>query len=170
MRIQQNRIIYESYSETEWKKIHFDNQSGGFLVAHIHHGRFEMAQNKAISLRLVVKGKVIELLPVTIDTYSADANIDGEIWELKEVIGSSVSVQNRLRKGKRQAGNILLVIKSDDFVAVDVLKGLMSALNFDKDNKINKVGILFPNDEFVELERQDIKRRYFDDFFNALIK
>ena len=170
MKVQQNQIIYESYDEKEWMKIHFDNQSGGFLVAHIKHGRYEIAQNKAISLRLVAMGKTVELLPITVDMYSADANIDGEIWELKEVVGSVSSVQNRLRKGKRQARNVLLVIKSDDFIAVDILRGIMSSINFDAANRINKVGILFPNNELVELTKQDIQRRYFDEFFNALTK
>ena len=77
MKVQQNQIIYESYDEKEWMKIHFDNQSGGFLVAHIKHGRYEIAQNKAISLRLVAMGKTVELLP-SFDKMSNGYN--AEAW------------------------------------------------------------------------------------------
>jgi hypothetical protein len=101
---------------------------------------------------------------------SADAFIDDDIWELKMPNGSRSSIQNRLRKGKKQAGNTLLAIQNNDFEWSDVISSMMSCVNTDTKNYLQKIALLLPNDTYIELTREDIKKRNFQNITNYLEK
>lgn len=164
-----NEYLYESYDEN-WQRLYFDLDSKGFVVAHKGHGRDELPLNRSVAIRLAKHfGEAIELLP-NLNTHklrSADATRNGEVWEWKKIIGTSTSVQGRLRTGGKQSPKILLTLPQG-FDESDVLRGLMSAVNIDKTNRIQVVDFLLPNNRLVRLEREKIRRRDFKDFFDAL--
>jgi hypothetical protein len=111
----ENEVLYKSYDEN-WKRLYFDVDSQGFVVAHKGHGRDELPLNLAVAIRLAKHfGERIELLP-NLNTHklrSADASRNGEIWEWKTTIGTSTSVQKRLRTGSLQSNYILLILASN---------------------------------------------------------
>ena len=164
-----NKKLYDAYNE-DWQRIYFDEMSQGYVVAHLEHGRDELVLNSSFAIRLAKHfGECIELLP-NINLHgvkSADATRNGEVWEWKKVIGTSTSVQSRLRKGGTQSSKILLVL-TEGFDEAEVLRGLMSAINLDKIGRILIVDFLFPNERLVRLEREKIRKRDFKLFFEAL--
>lgn len=114
-------------------------------------------------------GERIELLPHLFGEHlkSADANRNDETWEWKTTNGSYTSVQNRLRVGSHQCGRILSVLP-DTFENSDVLRGIISAINSDKNKRIIQITLLLPSNKLVTFSRESVGRRDFTDFYNAL--
>lgn len=165
----ENEYLYESYDEN-WQRLYFDLDSQGFVVAHKGHGRDELPLNRAVAIRLAKHfGERIELLPNenTHKLRSADATRNGEVWEWKTTIGSTTSVQKRLRTGGLQSNQILLILTSS-FDEIAVLKGIISAINSDRSMRILKIDLLFESNKLVNLTREQIRKRDFNVFFEAL--
>jgi hypothetical protein len=157
-----NREQYDQYDETIWEKVVFDDTTNGYVVIHKHHGRHEREGNLKIALKLVALGYAVELLEASPTVLSPDATINSEIWEFKNTIGGYSSVQSRLREGKEQSANILIALPSE-FVIGDILRGVVSAINVDKNRKIQMVGLLF-DFEVIFWSRFEIKRKDFSKF------
>jgi hypothetical protein len=141
-----HEILYNNYDDS-WQKIYFDSISQGFVVAHCEHGKDELPVNCAIAVRLAKYfGERIELLPNSNlhGVKSADATRNGEIWEWKTTNGSYTSVQKRIRVGSLQSCNILLIIP-EYFDEADILRGMMSAINSDKNKLIESIDLLLMN-------------------------
>jgi Contact-dependent growth inhibition CdiA C-terminal domain len=162
MKIPFNRFRFEAYESVEWQQIYFDVKTEGYVVLNHKHGKYESKANLQTALRLAKQGKTVELLPAYGIVMSADAFIDDEIWELKTTNGSRSSIQNRLRKGKKQARNTLLEIQNEDFDWDDIILGIISIVNTDKDNSLQKIALLLPNSAFLEFSREDILKRRFE--------
>jgi hypothetical protein len=165
----ENERLYESYDEN-WRRIYFNSESQGFVVAHKKHGKDELPSNRALGIRLAKYfGERIELLPRLFGEHqkSADANRNDETWEWKMTNGSYTSVQNRLRVGSHQCGRILLVLP-DLFENSDILRGIISAVNSDKKKRIVQITLLLPNNNLVTFSRESVGQRDFTGFYNAL--
>lgn len=165
----ENKRIYESYDEN-WRRLYFNDDSQGFVVAHKQHGKDELPSNRAVAIRLAKYfGERIELLPNLFGEHlrSADANRDDETWEWKTTNGSYTSVQKRLRVGSHQCGRVLLVLP-DTFDNSDILRGIISAVNSDKSKRIVQIALFLSNNKLVNLSRESIGRRDFKDFYEAL--
>ena len=164
-----NRELYNAYDKN-WQRIYFDETSQGFVVAHRKHGRDELSQNVKVAIRLVkLFGDKIELLPrLYADSLkSADATRNGELWEWKTTNGSYTSVQKRLRVGSHQCGRVMLVLP--DFCEIPVvLRGIISAINSDRDQRLSQIAVFLPNDKLITLTRESIRKRDFNDFFKDL--
>jgi Contact-dependent growth inhibition CdiA C-terminal domain len=143
-----NKQHYDEYDETIWEKILFDNLSNGYVVIHKQHGKHEREGNL---------GYRVELLAVFAAVLSPDATINAITWEFKTTSGSYSSIQNRLRDGKEQCENILLALPTE-FIIGDTLRGILSAINVDRDRKIQTVGLLFDY-EIIFLNRSEIKQK-----------
>ncbi|MBL7815261.1 MAG: hypothetical protein JNL70_09630 [Saprospiraceae bacterium] len=161
-----NQKLFDAYDEN-WHKLFFDIKSGGYLVAHKRHDLRELSQNIAVGLRLARLGECVELLPDTPHAPSADATRNGEVWEIKTTNGSESSIQNRIRKGKSQSKNRLLVFP-DNFDEAEVITALINAINMDKRNEVSLLHLLFVNDKIAVLTKEDIRFRRFEKFFDAL--
>jgi hypothetical protein len=164
----ENERLYESYDEN-WRRIYFNSESQGFVVAHKKHGKDELPSNRALGIRLAKYfGERIELLPRLFGEHqkSADANRNDETWEWKMTNGSYTSVQKRLRIGSHQCGRILLVLP-DSFENSDVLRGVISAVNSDKNKRIVQITLFLPNNKLVTFSRESVGKRDFTDFYNA---
>jgi hypothetical protein len=164
----ENEHFYDSYDEN-WRRLYFDTTSQGFVVAHKEHGKDELPLNCAVAIRLAKYfGERIELLPCLFGEHlrSADANRNGETWEWKTTNGSYTSVQKRLRVGSHQCGRILLVLP-DSFEHSDVLRGIISAVNSDKNKRIVQICLFLSNNKIVNLSREAIGKRDFTAFYDA---
>jgi Contact-dependent growth inhibition CdiA C-terminal domain len=157
-----NRFRFLAYEDVEWQRIYFDSKTEGYVVLNHKHGKSEAKANIKTALRLAKQGKTIELLPADGITVSADAFINDEIWELKTSNGSRSSVQNRLRKGKKQARNTLLEILNDNIEWSDILVGMISTVNTDTNKYLQKIALLLPNNVYLEFSRDEIIKRNFE--------
>jgi hypothetical protein len=157
-----NKTRYEAYDSSDWEKAFFDEQTHGFVVIHRLHGKQERAGNLKIAMQLVTFGYAIELLPVATEK-SYDSHIDDEAWEFKTTLGSSTSVQKRLRVGREQCENILLVVP-ERFILREILRGIISAVNMDREKMIQVIGLIFTEKleiGIIKLTRNEIKNRNF---------
>jgi hypothetical protein len=161
-----NQDLFESYND-EWHQLFFDIKSDGYLVAHKKHGLRELPQNIQVGLRLARLGECVELLPDLSNTPSADATRNGEIWEIKTTNGSYRSVQNRLRKGRKQSRRILLVMP-EIFEHTDVLRGLLSPTNTDKEKSFEIVDLLLIDDKIIRLDYEEVKKRDFKKYWAVI--
>ena len=165
----ENKRIYESYDE-DWRRLYFNDDSQGFVVAHKQHGKGELPSNRAVAIRLAKYfGERIELLPNLSDKHVkvADANRNDVTWEWKMTNGSYTSVQKRLRVGSHQCGRILLILP-DCFENSDILRGIISAVNSDKSKRIVQIALFLSSNRLVNLSRESIGKRDFKDFYEAL--
>jgi hypothetical protein len=162
-----NKDLFDAYDEN-WHKLFFDTQTMGYLVAHKKHGLREFPQNMQVGLRLARMGECVELLPDTPQVPSVDATRNNEVWEIKMTNGTANSVQKRLTKGKTQSKCILLVLP-EFFEDADLLRGIISAINNDKDKNIEKIDLLFFDDRLVQLNRYDIQKRDFKKYWALIL-
>jgi hypothetical protein len=165
----ENEQLYDNYDEN-WRRLYFNRESQGFVVPHKKHGRDELPSNRAVAIRLAKYfGEKIELLPQLFGEHlkSADANRNNEMWEWKMTNGSYTSVQKRLCIGSHQSGRILLVLP-EIFENSDVLRGIISAVNSDKNKRIVEISLLLPNNKLVTFSRESVGKRDFTDFYTAL--
>ncbi len=158
-----NYALFRAYDETEYTKIFFDTEMGGFVVAHKEHGKKELKGNKTIALMLLKYGYRVELLATQPNVISADATLDDEVWEFKtisETINMSNAVQKDISRAKRQAANILIFI-AQAYKTKEVTKGIYNAIKFDERRMVKKIGILFQNGNLVMLTRKEILNEAF---------
>ena len=97
------RVIYE------------DKLTGGKITAGYVEPTKEEEQNTVALKPLAQKGFVIELRQAVNkqNVKTADALINGEYWEIKtNYTPTKNAIDNALRKGKRQAQNVILDIQS----------------------------------------------------------
>ena len=155
-----NRQRYAQFNTKEWHKIEFNTVTDSYIVIHKEHGFHEREGNLRIARRLIKLGYSVELLPNFENEKSFDAYMNGEAWEFKTTNGSKGSIQGRLRDGKEQCGNILLVLPME-FLLREIIDGISSATNMDRNNKIAAVGLLFES-ALIILSREEIKESKFD--------
>jgi energy-coupling factor transporter ATP-binding protein EcfA2 len=162
-----NYTLFETYEDTQYTKIFFDAETGGFVVAHREHGKYELAGNKTIALLLVKHGYRVVLLENQHNVVSADVTIDDEAWEFKTVaktVSMSNAIQRHITRGKRQASNILVFI-NQVYKVLDVTKGIHNAVKFDEKKLVKRIGILFQDGHLIFMERTEVMDESFIDKF-----
>ncbi len=158
-----NYALFDAYDESQYTKIFFDAETGGFVVAHKKHGKYELEGNKKVALLLTQHGYGIVLLENLQNVVSADATVDGELWEFKTIaktINMSHSVQRNIARGKYQAPNVLIFI-NQAYNSNDVTKGIYNAVKFDEKELIEHIGILFQNAVLRIFSRAEILNESF---------
>jgi len=152
---------YESFS-TDYKRINFDKENGGFTVLHKFHGANEIKGNLITSKVLEGLGKSIELLPVG-TTKTADALMNSVEWEFKllnDYKNLFNTVKREVKRGSKQSGNVLLHIigKYDED---EVIRGLSAAINNDSERLVKLISILTPDGKLFMLSRKQIETKEF---------
>ncbi len=156
-----SQLVYDSYPAKDWVREAFDDKTGGYVVRHASQaGERELPANLATAKRLMEMGHAVELVENRNGEVSPDALVDGRVWEMKVTSGSANSVQFLLRTGKAQAGRVLLVVPKSATIA-NIIKGMMSAVNMDKDRKLVSIGLLFEPNDLVELTAEQVRKRDF---------
>lgn len=154
--------LFEAFDDSQYTKIFFDPETGGFVVAHKKHGQNELENNKIIAKILAEQGKRVTLLPVD-NIKSADADVDGETWEFKTIMTATNvrgAIQSAIRIGKDQSGNILCFI-NQRYILEEITRGINSAVINDKSERIEKVAILFEDGKIVDNTREEIIQKQF---------
>ncbi|MBN2891041.1 MAG: hypothetical protein JXL97_04165 [Bacteroidales bacterium] len=108
--IEERRIKYNSYSKDDYNNLFFNNETGGFVVAHKKHGILELPQNLFIAKLLANMGEIVVLLEETPHFKSPDAERNGLFWEFKTISKAkniSRAIENSIRSAKKQAQNVL---------------------------------------------------------------
>ena len=138
------RVIYE------------DKLTGGKITANYADATKEEEQNTVALKPLAQKGFVIELRQAVNkqNVKSADALINGETWEIKtNYTPTKNAIDNALRKGKRQAQNVILDIQSG--ITEDMLRrGVKSRVL--KEVMIKKVMIIYKDSNIATFTRNEI--------------
>ena len=153
-----NYALFEAFDSNDYIKIFFDAETGGFVVAHREHGKFEFAGNKKIALLLIKHVHRVVLLGNQPNVSSADATLDDEVWEFKtifETVNMRGAVQKDIKRGKRQSANILIFI-AQLYNVNDITKGIYNAIKFDGKWDVAKIGVLFQNGDLVIMTRSEI--------------
>jgi hypothetical protein len=153
-----NYALFAAYDDNGYTKIFFDAETGGFVVAHKKHGKFELEGNKTIALMLVKHGYRVVLLENQQDVVSADATLNGEVWEFKSITETGNlgnRVQKAIQKGKRQAANVLIFINLS-YKVKEVTKGIYNAIKFDERKIIRRIAILFQDGHLIIAERVEV--------------
>lgn len=163
-----SHLVYQNY-DGNYRKVFFDQSTGGFVVHHLNHTSHELRDNIKTAKRLAQAGEAVELLDDKIEGKSPDALVSGLLYEFKITGGSASSVQNLIRKGKNQASRILLKLPGE-FIISNILRGMMRAVNVDKENRIKSITLLFPDETLIELSRKEIEERNFNSLKNYLNK
>jgi hypothetical protein len=145
---------YIQFDPKEWDKIVFNETTDSYIVIHKQHGFHEREGNLLIARRLIRLGYSVELLPNIENEKSFDAYMNREGWEFKTTNGSKGSIQGRLRDGKEQCDKILLVLPTE-FILLDVIRGIASAVTMDKQEKISTIGLLFES-KLIALSKKEI--------------
>ena len=165
-----NYALFDAYDDNDYTKIYFDAETGGFVVAHRKHGKFEFEGNKTIALMLIKHGYRVVLLENQQDVVSADATLNNEVWEFKTVaktISMSNSVQRNITRGKRQSSNVLIFI-AQVYENKEVTRGIYNAIKFDEKALVKKVGVLFQNGDLKILTRLEVLNEAFLDKFSEV--
>ena len=164
-----NYALFEAYEGTQYTKIFFDAETGGFVVVHKEHGKYEFAGNKVIAMLLAKQGKKVVLLPDQVNVISADADVDSEIWEFKTLMASTNlrgAVQLAIRRAKLQSCNILCFI-DQHYNANDITKGIYNAVKFDGKKMIKQIVILFQNGHLIPMTRAEVIDESFREKFSG---
>lgn len=106
--------------------------SGGKVYKHESHKGKKLPEED-IAKRLAKEGREVKLLPRSNHLTSPDFIVDGEIWELKNIIGTSTSIDNALRN--KQSENIILAIKEKkdrNWIFDEIKKSLKRRVNIKK--------------------------------------
>lgn len=164
----ERRLEYENLGQKGYVQVVFEEKTGGFVVIHSEHGRYEWAQNEEIARLLAALGEAIILMPAKSDTTCFDAMRNGEDWEFKTVKSWKVgnALQNAIRRGKKQASSILCFIDSDGWEIAEITLGIFTAIKFDARAEAQRLAILFRSGKLVEMSREDVRKGNFIHFFD----
>lgn len=157
-----NLTQYEAFGAAGYVKVVFHEETEGYLVIHPEHGQNEWEENKRIGRMLAELGDAVVLLPNNEGEPSPDALRNGEAWEFKTVLGYNLknAVQNALRKGKTQAPNIICLVNML-YTIENITLGIHNAVKYDKEVRIQKIGILFRDGRMVEMTREEVRTNVF---------
>ncbi|NET89127.1 MAG: hypothetical protein F6K45_13705 [Kamptonema sp. SIO1D9] len=154
--IQASRYIYEN-AETEYQRYYFDDTTGGFILIHIEHKT--TASEIFIARTFAQEGKQVKLLSENSQTKTPDAEIDGELWEFKELKNADNvrgATQQDMREGKKQAKNIAYYI-NQECELIDINEGIKSAIRLDTKRLLLKVSLIFNDNLTLTLTRTEIE-------------
>lgn len=113
--------------------------SGGKLYKHNSYKGKQLSE-EPLAQRLAEKGKNVKLLPRSDLLKSPDLMVDGEIWEVKSVVGTLNSIDRAMRT--KQSENIILNISDerDHNLIESEIKNLLR-----RRTNISKVWYVLPN-------------------------
>lgn len=163
----ERRIEFENWGRMGYVQVVFEEETGGFVVIHPDHGQHEWEQNKQIARMLAAHGDAIVLMPAKPDLTNYDATRNEEAWEFKTVRVSNIenALQDAIRRGKKQASNILCFIDSDNWEVHQITLGIYTAVKFDLKIQAVRLAILFRSGKLVEMTREEVRNGAFRNLF-----
>ncbi len=120
--IRESKDLFDN-ADSEYERLHFDQQSGGFVLVHNDHNRDNAFSSELFVARVFARrGNRVKLLDES-DAFPGkhpDANINGEIWDFKEIANAeniAGATQQQIRRGKKQADNVTLYVNQEFNIA-----------------------------------------------------
>ncbi|OCR00723.1 hypothetical protein BCD67_12190 [Oscillatoriales cyanobacterium USR001] len=155
------KTSWEIYStaEPEYERYYFDIDSGGFVLIHREHST--TASEIFVAESLAKQGKQVKFLSERSELRekTADAEVDGELWEFKELRNATNvrgAVQRDIRDGKKQARNIVYHI-NQHYNILDINEGIRSAVRMDSKRLIGKITLIYNSCERQTFTREQLK-------------
>ena len=156
--IQQSQNIYD-LAEAEYERYYYDEDTGGFILIHQNHNTNN--SERFIAEILARLGRRVKLLSeqAAPGIRTPDAEIDGEIWEFKELSPEAVSIKNTVQRGvavaKKRARNVAYHINTEANIA-DINKGITRAMVWDTERLLQKISLIFNDGKVQELTREEL--------------
>lgn len=157
--IQRSREIYNS-AEPEYERHYFDEDTGGFVL--IHHDHQTTESDRFIARTLANIGRRVKLLseqaPEVVRT--PDADVDGEIYEFKELTEQSKSLRNRVQEGLSKARSqgakvVVYHINRASYEIEQINRGIRQAFFWDREQQIQAISLVFQTGEMQTITREE---------------
>jgi len=144
--------IYQTYF--------YDDQTGGYVLIHPQHNINN--SELFIAYTFAKQGQQVKLLseqaPEGIKT--PDAEINGEIWEFKELTPDAISIKNTIQRGvaigKKRASNLAYHINNNQANIRDINRGIARALIWDTEQFLQKIALIFNNGTILIKTREEL--------------
>ena len=156
--IQESQNIY-NFAEPEYERYYYDERTGGFVLIHQNHNTND--SERWVAEVFARQGRRVKLLSeqAAPGIRTPDAEIDGEIWEFKELSSEAVSIKNTVQRGvavaKKRAPNVAYHINTDADIA-DINKGITRALVWDTEKLLQKISLVFNDGRVQVLTREEL--------------
>lgn len=156
--IGESKNIY-NLADPEFERYYYDENTGGFVLIHLNHNNNN--SEKFVAKVFAKLGKRVKLLseqaPIGIRT--PDAEINGEIWEFKELSPEAVSIKNTVQRGvaiaKKRAPNVAYHINKTVSIG-DINRGIARAMIWDTEKFLQKIAIVFNDSRVQVLTREEL--------------
>lgn len=164
--IEESQEIY-NLAEPEYERYFYDENTGGFVLIHQDHNTTN--SERFVALVFANLGRRVKLLseqaPPGIKT--PDAEIDGELWEFKELSQEAVSIKNTVQRGvavaKKRAPNVAYHINTEASIE-DINRGITRALLWDTQSFLQKLALVFNDSRVQVLTREELDNgQYFQE-------
>lgn|GEM_PF-552947 len=147
-------------AEPEYKRYYFDEETGGFVLIHLQHQTTD--SDRFIARTLARLGKQVWLLSehAAEGIKTPDAEVDGEIYEFKELTEQSRNIRNRIQEGIGKARNqgattVIYHINRVDYEIEDINRGIRQAFFWDRQQQIQTIALIFQTGETQTIARED---------------
>lgn len=146
-------------AEPDYERYYYNQENGGFVLVHKNHN--QNASELFIAKIFANQGRGVKLLSEQAEAgvRTPDAEIDGSLWEFKELTPAAASVSNAVQRGvavgKKRDPNLAAHINTLAD-GREINTGISRALIWDKDMLLPKIGLVY-NDEILQfLTREEL--------------
>lgn len=162
--IQESQEIY-NFAEPEYERYFYNENTGGFVLIHQDHNTTD--SEKFVAKVFAVQGKRVKLLSeqAAAGIRTPDAEIDGELWEFKELSVDAINISNAVQRGvavaKKRAPNVAYHINTAANIR-DINTGIARAIFWDRESFLQKLAIVFNDNRVQVLTREEMENgQYF---------
>jgi Contact-dependent growth inhibition CdiA C-terminal domain len=157
--IEQSRQIYKN-AEPEYRRSYFDEVAGGFVLIHQQHN---LNNSESFVAEVLAKmGKRVILLSeqAAEGVRTPDAEIDGEIFEFKELTKSTKNLRYRVQEGISRAKNqgaaaVIIHINRETYEFWKINDGIRKAFYWDERQLIQTIILVFNSEEVQKITREE---------------
>jgi hypothetical protein len=156
--IQKSQEIY-NLAELEYERYFYDENTGGFVLIHQDHNTND--SERFVAEVFASLGRRVKLLSeqASPGIRTPDAEINGEIWEFKELSQEAVSIKNAVQRGvavaKKRAPNMAYHINCKANIE-DINRGIIRALVWDTERLLQKIALVFNDGRMQVLTREEL--------------
>lgn len=154
--VAESKRLFEEASEA-YRKDYFSEGTGGFVL--IHRGHRTSASELFVFRDWARQGRRCILLDERGTEKSADAEVDGERWEHKEITEVSTnpicSMQEHLYNGKKQAPRVVVHVSRSSVELEDLNRGTRFALYHDDREKLLVMAVVSPEGRTQIITREE---------------
>lgn len=156
--IQESQEIY-NLAESEYERYYYNESSGGFVLIHQDHNTND--SERFVAFVFADLGRRVKLLSerAASGIRTPDAEINGEIWEFKELSQAATSISNAIQRGvavaKKRAYNVAYHINTEANIR-EINTGIARALGWDTERLLQKIALVFNDSSIQILNREEL--------------